>query len=125
MIKRNTVIGMVTDTAYYWRSTADAAFVKARGIALSTRVTNGGTIWAATETLFPVNTVVSMYGAKSGLQTGKIVSNNYSFEYQNSCMKQCKADYFTQDGDKSKSFKKDAREGEEYHIELPLSFAVR
>lgn len=56
-------------------------------------------MWAASETLFPVNTFVSMYGAKSGLQTGKIVSNNYNFGYQNSCMKQCKADYFTRDGD--------------------------
>lgn len=96
----NQVIGMVTDTAYGPLSTADASFVQARGIALSNRVANGGVMWAATETLFPVNTAVSMYGAKSGLQTGKILDTNYSDPlFGNSFLKQCKADYRCTGGD--------------------------
>lgn len=94
-----TVIGEVAAVSYAIGRTSDSAFVKARGIALSNRVKNNGTIWAASSRVFPENTTVYKYGAKTGRTMGVIKSNNYINMGTKSSNNLGVADYVSDRGD--------------------------
>lgn len=94
-------IGSVTKTAYRNFSSADAAFVAASSSVTPTQIIkNGGAIWAAQTGTLPVNASVCLYGAYSGLQSGKILgTNSLSISNGKTFTKQWRADYYSQNGD--------------------------
>lgn len=95
-------IGEVSKTAYKNNSKADASFVPATGnVTITAVLKNGGHIMSGSMLDPPVNSTVYMYGAKSGLTSGKITSINYTSNYKDGTVivKQCLATYSSQDGD--------------------------
>lgn len=94
--------GTVGRTAFYNNSTADAAFLIAEpGMTVTNVLKNGGVIWAAQTNTLPVGANVSMYGAVSKLQRGKILYTDVIAENEQGMkfLKQWAADYAAQSGD--------------------------
>lgn len=73
-----TVIGTVKEHHFYQNSIADCGFIESNGAAYTSGAVMGGYyIDAVAE--YPVNTVIYMYGKKSGLQNGKICKCNHTY----------------------------------------------
>lgn len=80
------LIGTVEKASYCEGMTADASFVRITHSSVTpvAEVVNGYRIASAFTAELPVNSVVSIYGMKSGLVTGKIISYNVEGTYGNS-----------------------------------------
>ena len=95
-------IGKVTVTSYKNNSTADAAFIPATGnVSITAILKNNGHIMSGSTIDTPVNTTVYMFGNKSNLQSGKILSTNVTTTNKEGIVftKQCTANYSSQSGD--------------------------
>lgn len=94
------IIGEVTDTAYYDNSFADAAFLEANSNGNTTDNVVPGDVIGGRSTDLPVGTTIYMYGKKSGLESGTILSNYHIIKYDNIDIIDCvKASYDSEEGD--------------------------
>lgn len=77
------LIGTASATAWYNRSTADAAFIEAnRGIIPSNLLVGSGDLWGASSWEFPIGTTIFMRGARSGLTSGTLQSRNATSNHE-------------------------------------------